>query len=206
MKLIIEFQYFAPVILYKGLCSSTHLVYEQYERFQKMSFRNRLVIAGSDGPLQLTVPLRNGRNQRKLIREVLIDNSSSWQSIHWKSLVSCYNRSPWFEYYRDELNLLYTTRFDFLVDWDLACSNWILKQVGSSIPVSVTEEWKEEYDANEWEDWRGRLRPKDMQSAFANPLRYRQVFMDRTGFIPHLSILDLLFCEGKNAVHMLRQQ
>ena len=206
MKLLIEFQYFAPVILFKGLTFSTHLVYEQYEWFQKMSFRNRLVIAGSDGPLQLTVPLRNGRNQRKLTREVLIDNSSSWQLIHWKSLVSCYNRSPWFEYYRDELRHLYGTRFDFLVEWDLACSNWILKQLGSAIPVSVTEGWKEEYDADEWNDWRSKLRPKDMQSAFPDPPRYRQVFIDRTGFIPHLSILDLLFCEGKKAVDILRQQ
>ncbi len=96
--------------------------------------------------------------------------------------------------------------YEFLVDWNLACSRWALQKLHLNLPVSVTDNWKEEYDPKEWDDWRNRLLPKTIQSMFPEPPKYRQVFMDRTGFIPHLSILDLLFCEGKNALNILRQQ
>jgi len=206
VNLLIEYQYFAPSILYKRLERSTHLVFEQYERFQKMSFRNRLVIGGSAGPLELSIPLRGGRDQKAFTREVLIDNRCSWQSIHWKSIVSCYNRSPWLDYFRDELSALYNTPFEFLAEWNLACSKWMLRQLALNMPVSVTDDWKEKYDAKDWDDWRNKLLPKTIHSRFPGAPKYQQVFMDRTGFIPHLSILDLLFCEGKNAINILRQQ
>ena len=205
MNLIIEYQYFPPSILYKSISDSIHLYFEQYETFQKMSFRNRVVIAGANGPLQLSIPLRNGRSQKTFTRNILIDNRSSWQSIHWKSIVSCYNRSPWFEFFCDELDQLYKTTYEFLVDWNMACSKWALEKLDLNLPVSVTDSWKEEYDPKEWDDWRSRLLPKTIQSIFPEPPKYRQVFMDRTGFLPHLSILDLLFCEGKNARNILRQ-
>ena len=206
MKLLVEYQYFSPATLYKSVYRATHLVFEQYERFQKMSFRNRLAIAGGDGPLQLSIPLRSGRNQKAFTREILIDNRRPWQSIHWKSIMSCYNRSPWFEFFRDDLNELYKTPYEFLVDWNLACSRWALQKLELNLPVSVTDNWKEEYDPKEWDDWRNRLLPKTIQLNFSESPKYRQVFMERTGFVPHLSILDLLFCEGKNARHILRQQ
>ena len=206
MKLLIEYQYFSPVILYNTLQSSTHLVLEQYERFQKMSFRNRLVVAGSNGPLMLSIPLQKGRDQKAFTTEILIDNRSSWQSIHLKSMESCYNRSPWFEFFRDDLKRLYQTPHERLVDWNLVCTKWILQKLGLDLSVSVTEGWKDNYDPEKWIDWRNRLLPKTIHSKFPNPPGYRQVFMDRTGFIPHLSILDLLFCEGKNAKQILRQQ
>jgi hypothetical protein len=206
VNVLVEYQYFPPSILVKRLVSSTHLVFEQYERFQKMSFRNRLQVAGSSGPLLLSIPLRNGRDQKAFTRQVLIDNRTSWQAIHFKSLVSCYNRSPWFEFFREDLNGLYETRCEFLVEWNLICWNWVIEKLGLSLPVRMTDAWEEKYDPEDWDDWRNSLLPKTIQSKFPDAPRYRQVFMDRTGFIPHLSILDLLFCEGKNAVNILRQQ
>ena len=74
------------------------------------------------------------------------------------------------------------------------------------LTVSLTDQWKEEYDPEDWDDWRNKLSPNSIQTRFPEPPRYSQVFMDRVGFIPHLSILDLLFCEGKNARIILEQQ
>ena len=203
MIFLIESQYFGPAIFYKTLRFKTHLLIEQYESFQKMSFRNRLMVAGADGPIMLSVPLQAGRNQKVLIRDVRIDNSSSWNAGHWKTIVSCYNRSPWFEYYRDELEDLYKKKIDFLLEWNLLCLQWILTKLELNIPVSLTGYWRKVYDLEGWEDWRNKLSNNFLCSGLMEGPKYNQVFEDRTGFIPNLSILDLLFCEGRNATSIL---
>lgn len=199
MGIIVEYQYFPPSILFKNLCTKTHVVFEQYENFQKMSFRNRVMVAGANGSIVLSIPLQNGRNQNRMTRDVLIDNRTSWQAAHWKTIVSCYNKSPWFEFYREELHGLYNTRFLFLIDWNLACFNWIIQKMDFDVSVSLTEKWNSSYPLEKWQDWRNLLFPNSIHSKFPEAPKYRQVFDARTGFIPHLSILDLLFCEGKNA-------
>ncbi len=206
MTHIIEFQYFPPSTLFKGLGNATHLLFEQYENFQKVSFRNRMFIAGAAGPILLTIPLRGGRNQKRLMKEIVIDNRTAWRSTHCKTIVSCYNRSPWFEFYRDELEEIYKTSFEFLAAWNLACFKWSLKKLELNVTVSLTDRWEEKYDPREYTDWRNRFTPASIQTRFPDAPMYRQVFSERTGFIPHLSILDLLFCEGRNARTALSRQ
>jgi hypothetical protein len=164
-----------------------------------------MVIAGGAGPIVLTIPLRDGRNQKRLMKDVLIDHRTTWRSTHWKTIVSCYNRSPWFEFYRDELDEIYKMSFEALADWNSACFKWILEKLELKLTVSLTDRWEENYDSGEYADWRNRFVPGSIQRRFPVAPRYRQVFSDRTGFIPHLSILDLLFCEGKNARTVLSQ-
>jgi hypothetical protein len=198
MGIVIEFQYFSPIILFKSLCRQTHLLFEQYESYQKMSFRNRCVIVGADGPKNLSVPLQKGRNQKTLTKDIRIDNRHYWQDQHWKTLTSCYNRSPWFEYYIDELHQLYNRRFSFLVDWNMMGYEWVSKTLDLKLSVNLTADWNSAYGEC-WEDWRSQLMPNSIEKKFPSFPKYKQVFEDRTGFIPHLSILDLMFCEGKNA-------
>ena len=221
MNLIIDIQYFPSIILYKNLYKFSNIVFDQYETYQKMGFRNRCQLAGSEGVVDLSVPLVRGRGQKTLVRDVRISDRQPWAAQHWKTIVSCYSRSPWFDHYRDELEGLYRQRFDFLLDWDLACFNWSIRVLGLEIPVGLTEGWVRDYSPLEGaelegEDWRGRLRPRDREMGIAadgpgsgiggstGPVRYRQVFEERTGFIPNLSILDLLFCEGKRAIKYIR--
>jgi hypothetical protein len=202
MKLIIDIQYFPSVNLYKNLYKFSNIVFDQYESYQKLGFRNRCQLAGAQGVVNLSIPLVRGRGQKTLVRDVRVSHRQPWQAQHWKTIVSCYSRSPWFDHYRDELEGLYRRQFDFLLDWDLACFDWSVRVVGLAIPVGLTEKWERDYPASEAVDWRGRLRPKDREAA-DRPVRYRQVFEERTGFIPNLSILDLLFCEGKNVMDYL---
>jgi|SRR5215471_3711153 len=197
MTLIAESQYFSPSIFFTTSISIWNMEIDIYESYQKMSFRNRCMIAGAEGPLLLTVPLVGGRTQKKLVREVLIDYKKDWQDNHWKTLVSCYNRSPWFEHFRDALEQLYQTRFQFLYEWNMACLKWTMGSLGLKASIGYTGDYRKDYDPNQYLDLRGQLMPATIGDQFRNPIRYRQVFEERTGFIDHLSVLDLLFCHGR---------
>jgi hypothetical protein len=199
MVLLTESQYFPPVTLFKKVVQFSNIEFDIYEVYQKMSFRNRCVVAGANGPIILSVPLEDGRNQRKPFKEVRIANRSRWQEQHWRTITSCYNRSPWFDFYRDELADLYGQSFEFLIDWNMTCWNWVVPRLGIELSTRFTDSFKASYDKEKYEDWRSRLIPKSIDSDFPDPVKYRQVFEEKLGFIPHLSILDLLFCEGKNA-------
>jgi hypothetical protein len=204
MNLITDTQYFPPAIFYKNSYNFTHIVIEQCETWQKMSFRNRCQIAGAEGVIDLSIPLVKGRDQKALIRDVRIADSLPWQAQHWKTIVSCYNRSPWFAYYRDELEQLYRKPFGFLLDWNLDCLEWSLGVLGMNRVIGLTAEFKARYGEEEGVDARGKLLPKNRHGWAADMPRYRQVFEERTGFLPGLSVLDLLFCEGKNALRYIR--
>jgi hypothetical protein len=140
------------------------------------------------------------------MREVLIDNKKPWQSQHWKTITSCYNRSPWFDFFCDELAGIYQQPFRFLVDWNRTCFEWVSAKMDIPVTTGFTENYQPPGEASGYQDLRNRLVPKSIEQDFPEPVRYRQVFEERTGFIPHLSVLDLLFCEGKNARRILTGQ
>ncbi|HLI94219.1 MAG TPA: WbqC family protein [Puia sp.] len=227
MTLLIDIQYFPSITLYKKLYNLSSIVFEQYEAYQKSGFRNRCRIAGAQGVVGLSVPLWKGRGQKTLTRDVKISNRQPWAARHWKTIMSCYSRSPWFDYYRADLEALYHGgKYDRLLDWDLACFEWSLRALDLPVTVGLTDSWRLDYDPGEVVDWRGRLRhggldpgrlpagggPGGGSAAEIHDAagegrmahRYRQVFEERTGFIPNLSILDLLFCEGKQAIRYIR--
>jgi len=202
MNLITDLQYFPNINFYRISFDFSNIVFEQCEFYQKMSFRNRCQIAGGEGVINLNIPLEKGRDQKTRMKDVRIAGAQPWQAQHWKTMLSCYSRSPWFEFYRDQLEGLYKTRFDFLVDWNLACFEWSLKMLKLPVTVSLTETYQKVYPPEDGADWRGRFLPKNRGGTEVR--RYRQVFEERTGFIPGLSILDLLFCEGKEAIRYIR--
>ncbi len=169
-----------------------------------MSFRNRCRIAGAEGTIDLSIPLEKGRDQRSLIRDVRISGARQWQAEHWKTILSCYSRSPWFEFYRDGLEELYRRPAVFLMDWNLGCFEWSIGVLGLPLEISLTEAFHKTYPSAGWVDRRGKILPKMQVAGTTQPI-YRQVFEERTGFLPGLSILDLLFCEGKNARRLLSE-
>jgi WbqC-like protein family len=202
MVLLSEIQYFAPVISYIHLSGASNIIFDPYEPYQKMTFRNRTIISGANGLISLSVPLSLGRNQRGPIKEVKIANKHKWQSSHWKTILSCYNRSPWFEYYRDELVRLYEKPFNFLFDWDLACLEWSITKLELPLGISIESSPNGKLERMDIIDIRNRVRPNNYQET--KPITYRQVFEETRGFQPNLSILDLLFCEGKLASAALK--
>ncbi|TWV99987.1 WbqC family protein [Chitinophaga pinensis] len=201
--LLIESQYFPNISFYKTLINYDNLLLEKHEHYQKLSFRNRCYIAGPNGRILLSVPLARGKNQRTVMKDVRISNAERWQALHWKTLVSAYRRSPWFEYYEDEMGLLYEKPVSFLLDWNMLCFEWANKIIGVNTPLAFTDEYHKTYEAAGINDMRDIIRPEEKEVE-EDTVRYTQVFQDRVGFLPDLSILDLIFCEGKRSLELIK--
>ena len=200
--IVAELQYFPPVSFVSVLFKESYIYIDLYETYRKMSFRNRCLIAGAEGIISLSIPLEDGRNQQLPLNEVLISGSEKWQQRHFRSLHSAYSRSPFFEYYRDELEVIFKQPYRRLADWNLYCLDWLSSKIKWPAEIRYTET-AVPYQKTGTLDLRDLTVPKNYQQKY--PLRYRQVFEERTGFFPNLSILDLLFNAGPAVGELLMQ-
>ena len=196
-----ELQYFPPVSFFSTLFGETYLNLDIYEIYRRMSFRNRCLIAGAQGIISLSVPLQQGRNQQLPVNEVRISDTEQWQSRHFKSIRSAYNRSPFFDFYQDELAAIYQRRFELLTDWNICCLEWVKEKLAWRTEIRFTES-AIPYQSDGIIDLRSRVLPKNFMEW--KPMKYRQVFEERSGFFPNLSILDLLFNCGPHSIELLR--
>ncbi|MDE1193217.1 MAG: WbqC family protein [Arachidicoccus sp.] len=191
----IENHYFPCINWFKTSNEISYISLLSNEAWRKMSFRNRCVIAGSNGLIQLSAPILKGRNQHAIYKDIRLDYSTSWQAIHWKSIISCYKKSPFFEYYADQLNIFFNKKYSFLFDLNeeiIISLNKYLNdlQTVDNIELNIVK-IKLEF-----------CEPKNYYQ-ISQPIVYQQLFENKIGFKPNLSILDLLFMEGPNAKRML---
>ncbi len=191
---IIESQYFGAINWCKILFQKTNIKIAQYEPYPKTSFRNRTVIAGSNGLIILSVPLQKGRSQKSQTKDVKISYEQDWQTQHLRSIVSCYGKSPFFEFYQEGLENLFCKKHHYLIDLNLASHQWVFQQLKSSQALEYFEEEDALFRGTN-QDLRDQFKPSAFQLV-KNPVRYFQVFEDKIGFQANLSILDLLFCMG----------
>ena len=193
-KIIIENQYFGTINYINTLFQFSNVEIEQYESWQKMSFRNRCMVAGSNGLVHLSVPLESGRSQKGLVKDVRISYSDDWQTRHLRTIESCYNRAPFFEFYRDGVWRLLEKKEAFLFDLNLSILEWLKGVLKVPATITLTDTYQKTLPEHTL-DLRNYSLPKNYQ---AQPMgfRYTQVFEDRIGFMSNLSILDLLFCSG----------
>ena len=203
--LLIDNQYFPVFNWFKNSLLKTNIILVSYESYQKMTFRNRCVVAGSSGLINLSIPLVGGRVQRIPFKDIRICNQENWQLNHWRTITSCYSRSPYFEFYRDSLEPFFLKRADFLFDHNLSILYSLKQVLGFNAEFTVTDQLDEALTGGAIiEDLRNKWLPKNFQednSAFYYP----QVFEDKIGFQPNLSILDLLFNTGPEALNILKQ-
>jgi len=191
---IIESQYFGTVNWYKLLFEQTNTKIAQYEAYPKTSFRNRTVIAGSNGIIILSVPLQKGRSQKRQTKDVKVSYDQDWQAQHLRSIICCYGKSPFFEFYQEGLENLFYKKHDYLIDLNQATHQWVFKQLKIKQALEYFEEADSKFIGTS-QDLRDSSKPNDFQLV-QNPVRYAQVFEDRIGFQSNLSILDLLSCMG----------
>jgi len=199
--ILFDLQYFPPITYFSALYNQSYVYLDIYESYRKMSFRNRCQIAGADGIVSLSIPLKQGRNQLAAVNLVEISNSENWQARHFKSICSVYNRSPFFEYYADELNAIYQLRVERLAEWNLVCLDWLHLKLEWPAKIRFTDS-AIAYGTPGWEDHRNLVLPKNHD--LWQPVKYRQVFEEKTGFLPNLSVLDLIFNTGNEAKELLR--
>ena len=192
---------FPTIASYIVIAQAERLVFEVNDSYQKQTYRNRCYIYGANGKLGLYIPVQYSQKNRQNTSEILIDNSSNWQSTHWKSLESAYKKSPYFEYYQDELISLFTRKKDSLLVFNLECIEVVNKCLNLDIDSSRTINFNKEKKEN---DYRYLVNARKESEIKINP--YIQVFQEKHGFINNLSILDLLFNEGPNAKSYLQTQ
>lgn len=209
---MVENQYFPCINWITVLFSNTHINIYSFEQYRKMSFRNRCVVAGSNGPVHLSVPVENGRSQRVPFKDVRISYQQDWQTNHWRTLTSCYNKSAFFEFYRDAVEKFFLKKEVFLFDLDTNILLWLKEVLKADCKIDIVDEPVMEADAT-LTDVRDKWLPKnftgdglgDGNKTWHTSPKYFQVFENKTGFLPNLSILDLLFNEGPNAAMVIKQ-
>ena len=178
---------------------SIHL--EVSDNYQKQSYRNRTEIYGANGKLALTVPVSYTQKNRQLYKDVKIANEEQWQLLHLKSLQSAYSMSPFFEFYIDDLMPLFEKQFDYILDFNLTCFEILTNSLQlNTQPIQTTAFEKEPIDKI---DYRNLVKRNSEVKTLEH---YTQVFTEKHGFIPNLSILDLLFNEGPNTELYLKKQ
>jgi hypothetical protein len=191
--------YLGPLQYFSKLRTYENCIVEQHEHFPKQTYRSRCEIYSPNGVLTLSVPLIK-RNQRQAVKDVRIAYEYEWQKLHWRSLESCYRRSPFFEYYEDDFRPFYESQKpEFLIDLNTSLQSMILKLLKLKPNISFSTEYHKEYPAVD--DLRDIISPKvSLQNSEPYfQTAYMQVFEPRHGFIPNLSIVDLLFNQGSKA-------
>jgi hypothetical protein len=205
LNIIVENQYFANITFINNLFKSTHINIFTFEPYRKMSFRNRCIVAGSNGLVNLSVPVENGRDQKRPFKDVRISYREDWQKLHWRTITSCYNKSAFFDFYRDDVEKFFLKKEMFLFDLNLAIINWLKTVLHFHAEIVIRDDAGFLTGREEVIDLRDKCLPKNFQDAEAAQScpKYFQVFSNRIGFQPNLSIIDLLFNEGPNAYTLL---
>ncbi|MGE0636161.1 MAG: WbqC family protein [Bacteroidia bacterium] len=192
---VIPVSYFASVGVYAVILQSENVLFEKQENFVKQTFRSRCEIYGANGKQLLSVPVEK-RGNHIPITEVRVSYKEDWQKIHWRSIVSAYRNSPYFEYYADDFQPFFDTKIELLFDLNMSLHKIIMKLLKAEINHEFTQTYISDFGENVLD-----LRKKEIILP-GIPI-YNQVFEERHGFISNLSILDLLFNSGPDALDIL---
>lgn len=198
--------YLAPVEYYTKLFTYDRIFVEQNDNYVKQTYRNRCVIAATDGPLALTIPTEKSETPKCLMKDVRISDHGNWRHMHWNALVASYRNSPYFEYYADDFCVFYERKYPFLWDFNQELCALVCRLIDLQPVMEATTEYCTKFVADE-DDFRELIHPKQdfhiMDTTF-DPKPYYQVFKEKHGFLPNLSIVDLLFNMGPESLLIVR--
>ena len=234
MKALLSSTYFGPIQWYQKLNRYDECLIERHESFIKQTYRNRMLIPTTNGPLSLTIPTNH--NTSLAMKDIRISDHANWRHVHWNALLSAYGESPFFEYYQDDIRPFYEKKYEFLFDFNMEITEKMIELLDIRPKISVTNEYiqneelkvksieSEELKVKSEEfnglanhkvqssnlkvqsivDFREVIRPKKpLPDAEFESKRYYQVYEQKFGFQPNMSILDLLFNEGNEAIFYL---
>lgn len=202
-KIITHPLYLAPIPVYAHLYASTGMLIECDAPFVKQTFRNRAVIATENGTQTLTIPVVH--DGRQTMRDVRISEHGNWRHLHWNALVSAYRKSPFFDYYADDFAHFYEERDGFLLDFNMRLHSVISELLGLDRITAELDKTSIESTIYDYTDIRPIAEPKQLvTTSHCATQPYYQVFAQRNGFIPNLSIVDLLFNMGPEGLIVLR--
>jgi hypothetical protein len=197
-ELLIEAQYTGTCSYWALLIRSGTVMLDRHEHFIKRSYRNRAHILGANGLLRLSIPLERGKHQHASMKDIRISYNEPWQKMHWQSFCSAYRRSPYFEFYEQELRPFYEDRWELLFDFNAD----LLKRIEALLKAEIKWECSDMYvrSPEKKSDKRSFILPGKYPVQLK---RYAQVFSDRFEFENDLSVLDLLFNLGPQSYDYL---
>ena len=212
MNVLLSTTYFGPIQWYQKLYRADEVWIERYESFQKQTYRNRCVIATTQGTQALTVPVERGHlSPLSSLKDIRISDHGNWRHLHWNALQSAYGDSPFFMYYEDDLRPFFEQRWDYLFDFNEAIREKICELLDIHPVVHYTESFISPSSLTSYllpltslHDFREAITPKHpAPDPDFTPRRYYQVYEAKHGFQPNLSILDLLFNMGPESIFWL---
>ncbi|MFT5238348.1 MAG: hypothetical protein ACI840_002582 [Ulvibacter sp.] len=200
--ILIHPSYFPSILQMVAVSQAKNVVLEVHGNYQKQTYRNRTYIAHNNGRLLLNIPIKhNKKGSQHYMSSVIIENDFPWQSHHWKSIRTAYRTSPFFEYYEDDLQHIFTKPVSSLLDLNIQIFDLLCDILGIEAVISKTQEYEH---LPKTPDLRSLIEVKS--SANYKFEIYTQVLQEHHEFLPNLSVLDLLFNEGPNALNYLETQ
>lgn len=203
-KLILSTAYFPPVSYLRVMAGAESVYIEYHENYLKQTYRNRCEIPASNGILSLTVPVKEGSFHKRAVSELQIDYSGEWVRTHLRALKAAYNSSAFYEFYIDDISAILNSGHRFLLDLNMEILLKICEMTGVETDISFTDKFVHSY--SDVTDFRQAITPgnRKKKSTFIETT-YFQVFSDKLGFIPDMSILDLLFNMGPESWSLLKE-
>jgi hypothetical protein len=183
MATLLPTAYLPPVAYVAECLQSDQISIEAFETYKKQTCRNHCEIYGPNGRQKLSVPVSKVNGNHTLTKDIRISYLQSWQKIHWRSIETAYNNSPFFIYYRDLFEPFYYKKFDFLLDFNTRLLEVIFRILRIEKEISFTDHFE-----NRSDDLNDFLLP-----------HYTQVFENKSGFLPDLSTVDLIFNLGPDS-------
>jgi hypothetical protein len=201
MKALVHPTYFPSISNFAAIVQAEKVVLEMEDNFQKQTNRNRMYIYSPNGIQMLNIPIKHSKIANQKYKDVKIEPEFNWQKQHFKSLEAAYRTSPFFEYFEDDIAPIYQKNHTFLMDLNLEVFELLNQCFGISISPEKTIEYF--HEVNDVSDFRYLANGKKDQT-HCEP--YTQVFGEKHGFLNNLSVLDLLFNEGRYALDYLKKQ
>jgi len=203
MKSLLFPTYFPSISHFVAMAQSEKMVFEMEDNFQKQTNRNRTYIYSPNGIQLLNIPVKHSKEIHQKTKDVKIESDFDWQKQHLKSLEAAYRSSPFFEYFEDDIRPVFEKKHTFLLDLNFEAMTIVSKCLRMKLEYETTTEYFREVDSNIILDFRTLADGKKDDSQFET---YTQVFEEKQGFLNNLSILDLLFNEGRYALDYLKNQ
>jgi len=200
MELLIHPTYFPSISHFVAMLQAEQLVFETDDNFQKQTNRNRMYIYSANGTQLLNIPVKHSKEIHQKYKDVKIEQAFDWQKQHFKSLEAAYRTSPYFEYFEDDIVPIFEKKQTFLLDMNFQIHEILCDCLGIELSYTKTTEY---FKNPTQTDLRSLANGKKDLNVFTP---YTQVFDDKHGYINNLSILDLLFNEGRHAVQYLKEQ
>lgn len=201
-EILLHPTYFPSIVQMAAVVQAEEIVFEIQDNYQKQTYRNRCYIAHTNGTLLLNVPIKHSKDgTRQKMQDVVVENAFPWQKEHWRSIQNAYRTSPFFEFYEDDLAPLFMEPVTHLLNYNQIIFETLTDLIGFKVPVSKTDTYEISPSIL---DLRKLANAKSKTIFHLQP--YTQVLESHHGWLPNLSVLDLLFNEGPNSLNYLENQ